>query len=345
MLKYSFLILFLSLSSACSNIAYYSQAMDGQWDIFSRSQPINRVLTSPTTPTPLKQQLTDILKIRAFASQILYLPDNPSYTYYADLERPFVVWSVFATPTFSFVPKQWCFFIVGCVSYRGYFSETAAITLAEELRAQEYDVYVAGIPAYSTLGWFNDPILNTMLAWPLYRIAGLIFHELAHQKLYISNDTAFNEAFAMTVEYIGVELWLAQYGTPDDRLEYQQTRQRQIEFINLVLSTRNHLQNIYQQNGSIEKMRVAKKAAFDNLRIEYQHLKTRWNGYNGYDAWFAKYLNNAKLLSIVTYQDLVPAFRALFEQLDGDLSAFYHAVEQLGELPVQDRLAKLQHLR
>ncbi|RKZ83169.1 MAG: aminopeptidase [Candidatus Parabeggiatoa sp. nov. 1] len=342
MLKHSLLILCLSSLGACSNITYYSQAIGGQLDIFRRSQPIERVLADSATPALLKRQLTDILKIRAFASEVLYLPDNGSYTSYADLERPFVVWSVFATPTFSFKPKQWCFFIVGCVSYRGYFAETSAQTLAEELRAQNYDVYVAGIPAYSTVGWFDDPVLNTMLGWAQPQIAGLIFHELAHQQLYIKDDTAFNEAFAMTVEYVGVERWLAQFGIPEDIVRYQQSRLRQAEFVKLVLAARNRLQQIYLQNLPQKKMPAAKTAAFDTLQAQYRQLKNRWNGFAGYDGWFAKDLNNAKLLSVVTYQDYVPAFRALLDQLGGDLPAFYQAVAQLGELPIKERHVQLR---
>ncbi|MDM8561112.1 aminopeptidase [Candidatus Parabeggiatoa sp. HSG14] len=332
-----FLTLCLSLLNGCSNVAYYSQAIGGQWDIFKRSQPIDSILTNEMTPTLLKQQLTNVLKIRAFASEVLHLPENQSYTYYADLERPFVVWSVFATPAFSFEPKQWCFVVVGCMSYRGYFSEADAQQLATKLRAQNYDVYVAGVPAYSTLGWFDDPVLNTMLRWSQTQIAGLIFHELAHQKLYISDDTAFNEAFATAVEYIGIERWLTRYGTSHDIAEYQQSQQRQAEFIELVLTTRNHLQHIYQQNESPKQKQAAKILAFDTLRTHYTELKKRWNGYAGYDHWFSQDLNNAKLLSVVTYQDLVPAFQILLSQQDGDLLAFYKKIEQLGKLPIEQR--------
>lgn len=344
MLKRSLFIMSLFCLSACSHIAYYSQAISGQWEIFKRSQPIKSVLANPTTPIPLQQQLAEILKIRAFASQVLHLPDNRSYTYYADLKRPFVVWSVFAVPTFSLEPKQWCFPILGCISYRGYFSEKKAHALAQELRAQGYDVYIAGIAAYSTLGWFADPVLNTMLRWNQYQIAGLIFHELAHQKLYISNDTAFNEAFAMTIEYVGVERWLAQYGTVEKIADYQQSRQRQTEFTHLVLTTRNHLQHVYQQNLPSEEMQMAKTATLDRLRMEYAQLKKSWGGYTGYDNWFAKDLNNAKLLSVVTYQDYVPAFQALLAQQGGNLLAFYNQATQLGELPLEERHAQLRQI-
>jgi predicted aminopeptidase len=332
-LKRSLLILCLLSLNACSHIAYYSQAIGGQWEIFRRSQPIENVLIDPATSAPLKEQLTAILKIRTFASEQLSLPDNRSYTHYADLQRPFVVWSVFATPQFSFTPKQWCFLIVGCVSYRGYFSEAPAQALAETLRAQSYDVYVAGIPAYSSLGWFTDPVLNTMLAWPSHQIAGIIFHELAHQKMYIQDDTAFNEAFAMTVEEVGIERWLAQNGTDEDLATYQQSQKRHQAFTDLVLTTRNHLQQRYQENGAPDKLQAAKTAAFEKLLAQYAELKKQWGGYAGYDNWFAKDLNNAKLLSVVTYHDYVPAFQGLLAEVDQDLQAFYKRVAKIGELP------------
>ena len=340
-LKNSWIILCLSLLSACSHLGYYSQAIRGQWEIFKHSQPIVHVIADPSLSTSLKQQLLDILKIRTFATKELHLPDNDSYISYADLGRPYAVWSVFATPAFSFQPKQWCFLIVGCVNYRGYFTEASAQALATQLRAQGYDVYVAGIAAYSTLGWFDDPVLNTMLEWPQFQIAGLIFHELAHQKLYIKNDTAFNEAFAMTIEYVGIERWLKQYGTSEALTHYQQWRQRHAEFIDLVLTTRNHLQNIYQNQGAVNQLLPAKTAAFEILRAQYALLKKRWNGYNGYDNWFAKDLNNAKLLSIATYQDYVPAFQALLAKKKGNLPAFYQAVTQLGQLSREERRKKL----
>ncbi len=342
MLKHSLLIFSLLSMNGCSSITYYSQAIGGQLEIFRRSQPIDSIIANPSTPASLKQQLSDILKIRAFATSALYLPDNDSYTSYADLQRPHVLWSVFATPAFSFKPKLWCFLIVGCVSYQGYFEKASAQALADELSAEGYDVYVAEIPAYSTLGWFEDPVLNTMLTWHPLQIAELIFHELAHQKIYIADDTAFNEAFAVAVEHIGIERWLAQAGTPKEIVDYQQSRQRQAEFVELVLTARHSIEQIYQQPLPPEQMEVAKRAAFDKLRAQYVELKSSWGGFAGYDAWFAKDLNNAKLLSVVTYQDYVPAFMALFEQVGNDLPAFYKKVAELGELPIEDRHAELK---
>ncbi len=344
--KFYLLILVIWLIMGCSHLSYYGQAVYGQWHMHSRMQSIELLVNKSTKPVALKQRLTDILNIRAFASQVLHLPDNRSYTYYADLERPYAVWSVFAAPAFSLKLKQWCFLVVGCVSYRGYFNQATAQSLANQLRDQGYDVYVAGIAAYSTLGWFDDPVLNTMLKWSKTRLAGLIFHELAHQQLYVKNDTVFNESFATTVEYLGVERWLAQYGTPEEMIHYQQSRQRQQEFIRLILTTRQQLQQLYQQkNRSLEQLRIAKMAIFDALRTQYRLLKQQhWQGYQGYDDWFAQDLNNAKLLSVTTYQDWVPAFQKLFAQLSGDFSQFYHHVAQLGQLPLEPRHAFLHHL-
>lgn len=338
MLKHSLVISFCYILSGCSNISYYSQAMGGQWEIYSASQPIEHIIDNPDTLPALKQQLIDILKIRAFATETLHLPENDSYTYYADLKRSYVVWSVFASPKFSFQPYQWCFPILGCVSYRGYFAEASAQTLATELRIQGFDVYVAGVPAYSTLGWFSDPVLNTMLFWPKTQIIGLIFHELAHQEIYIKDDTPFNEAFARTVEYVGVERWLAQHSSPEAVLQYQQSQQQYLEFISLVLTARNQLQVLYQKPLSEKKMLAVKKRIFKTLRTD---IKTRWKGY---DAWISKDFNNAKLLSVATYQDYVPAFKKLLHQVNGDLKKFYQKVAELGALPIAERQAILNNL-
>jgi len=345
MLKFHLLVLVGLILNGCSHLAYYAQAIRGQWDIISRMQPITQVVTQSTTSPQLKQQLSDILKIRTFATQVLHLPNNQSYIYYADLNRPYVVWTVFAAPQFSLQLKQWCFPVVGCVSYRGYFNPESAQALAQQLRTEGYDVYVAGVAAYSTLGWFNDPVLNTMLSWPKAQIAGLIFHELAHQQLYIKNDTVFNESFASTVEAVGVERWLAQWGTPAEIIEYQQARQQHQALVDLVLATRYQLQQLYDQSGSPEKLTAAKIATFNTLRTQYTDLKNKhWPGYRGYDDWFAQDLNNAKLLSVATYQDFVPAFQLLLTQQQGNLSQFYQQVAQLSQLPIEQRQTYLHQL-
>lgn len=330
--------------TGCSHLAYYGQAVAGQWDIFRRSQPITTVIANPATTERLKQQLSDVLEMRAFATRQLRLPDNRSYTYYADLERPYAVWTVVAAPRFSLTPKQWCFLFLGCISYRGYFSQENAQILAAQLRAQDHDVYVAGVVAYSTLGWFTDPVLNTLLTWSRPHIAGIIFHELAHQRLYIPDDTTFNESFAVTVERVGTEQWLAQYGTAAEIATDQEARRRETELIELVLATRQHLQALYQSALPRAELQLAKEAAFNDLRRQYTQLRTRWGNYAGYDKWFNEDLNNAKLASIATYQTLVPAFRALLSQHNGDWLAFYKAAADLGKLSKEQRYAYLEEL-
>ncbi len=332
--------------TACSHISYYAQAVGGHWEVMRRSQPIETILTQPETPESLRHYLGEALKIRAFAHTALKLPDNRSYTYYADLQRSSVLWSIFATPTLSFTPKQWCAPFLGCMSYRGYFSQQDAQQLATELRAQDYDVYVANISAYSTVGWFNDPVLNTMLDSSLTELAAVIFHELAHQQLYIAGDTAFNESFAVAVEELGVTRWLLQRGKPEELQQYQVAKQRQDEFKRLILSSRDQLQQIYQRPVPRAELLQLKTQAFEQLKQNYAALKKdRWQGYRGYDRWFEKDLNNAKLLSVVTYHDLVPAFHALFQQQDQDFEKFYQAVAQIAQLPIEQRHQKLQVLK
>ena len=332
--------------TACSHISYYTQAVSGHWDVMRRSQPIEEILAQPETSDSLRHYLGEALKIRSFAHTALKLPDNRSYTYYADLQRSSVLWSIFATPTLSFTPKQWCVPFLGCMNYRGYFSQQDAQQVATELRTQDYDVYVANISAYSTVGWFNDPVLNTMLDSSLTELAAVIFHELAHQQLYIASDTVFNESFAVAVEELGVKRWLLQRGQPEELQQYQVAKQRHGEFKQLILNSRDQLQQIYQRPASHAELLQLKTQAFEQLKQNYAALKKhRWQGYSGYDRWFEKDLNNAKLLSVVTYHDLVPAFHALFQQQDEDFEKFYQSVAQIAQLPIAQRHQKLQALK
>ncbi|WP_176329729.1 aminopeptidase [Thioflexithrix psekupsensis] len=336
--------LLTGLLNGCSGVHYYSQAVGGQWDIWQRTQAISHLLLDESIDDTLKQRFNDILAMRAFASRELHLPDNDSYRHYADLQRPYVVWSVFATPEFSLTPKQWCFWFVGCVTYRGYFSQTEAETFADSLSAEGNDVYVAGIAAYSTLGWFADPVLNTMLHWSDWRLAGLIFHELAHQQLYIANDTAFNEAFAMTVEYEGIKRWLLFRRDEAQWQEYQRWLNYQHDFNQLILDFRQELDALYQESLEPSLMAFAKQNKFAQLQQRYQELKTqRWDNFSGYDRWFNE-VNNAKLNSVMTYQQYVPALQTLLAQQEGDLLAFYQAAAQLGALSFAQRQAYLAQL-
>ena len=328
--------------SGCAELAYYRQAAAGQQELWQARRPVTAVLADATTPLELRQRLEIAQALRDFATTELALPDNRSYRDYADLQRPWVVKNVFAAPELSLTPRQWCFLVVGCLSYRGYFDTEAADRLAAELRAAGDDVYVANITAYSTLGWFADPLLNTFMDWPTGRLAELMFHELAHQRLYIADDTAFNEAFATAVGQLGAERWLQQRGTMREQQEYATDRRRRQQFLQLTAETRAQLATLYASSQRAPEKRAGKQRILEALRARYQALKQDWGGYAGYDRWFAQDLNNAKLAGVSTYYRQVPAFLALFEREGQDFSAFYQAAETLGALPPMEREARLR---
>ncbi len=338
------LVLLALLSTGCANLGYYAQAIGGQLEIITKRRSIEKLIENPETDPALKTQLAAVLEMRRFASRELGLPDNKSYRSYVDLKRPYVVWNVFAAPELSLEPVQWCFAFVGCLNYRGYFAKERAEKFTAKLRQRRYDVYVAGIAAYSTLGWFSDPMLNTILTRPQSDVAGLIFHELAHQHVYARDDTVFNESFAMTVEREGVKRWLAQTRSDENYESYVVRRKRRDEFVELVLRTRGRLQELYATARSDEEKRAAKVRLFAELKSEYSALKGDWKGYAGYDAWFAQELNNAHLASVGLYHQLVPAFEALLAREGGDLPTFYRAVEGLAKLPANERHTRLEAL-
>ncbi|MFL6623926.1 MAG: aminopeptidase [Sulfurifustaceae bacterium] len=343
MLRLRTLIIALSILPAfgCANVGYYAQAINGQFEVYSHTRLIDDVIADPGTDSTLKDKLAQIERIREYASRELGLPDNDSYRVYADLKRPYVLWNVFATPEFSLKPTEWCFIVTGCVAYRGYFSKQDAENFATQLRAEGADVYVGGVTAYSTLGWFKDPLLNTVVNRPLPEIAGLIFHELAHQRLYVRGDTSFSESFAMTVELEGVRRWLKTNGTDRDYEKYQAQLRRRQEFAALIAKHRDRLEALYESGAGIAEKRAGKAQIFAELRAEYEQLKASWNGYRGYDGWFAHGLNNAHLISLGMYFRHVPAFEALLARNRGNLIAFYQAAEDLGHMPSVERVAAL----
>ena len=306
-----------------------------------RAQPIADVVANQQTTPELRQRLQRVLQIRRFAIDELKLPDNGSYLEYADLKRPYVVWSVFATPEFSLKPIQSCFPIVGCMSYRGYFVEAEANKAAAQLAEAGNDVYVGGVAAYSTLGWFEDPIVNSMLRWDEARLAKLIFHEMAHQQVYANGDSDFNEAFATAVGEIGLRRWLvanqASSITSDQQHAWAQSNARQQDFLSLVKQTAGRLRKLYQLQADEGAMRAAKAEIMASMRSKYQQLRDgRWRGYDGYDDWFAT-ANNARIAAVATYHDQVPNFLALYEQLGQDLQAFYRECERAAKTNVEER--------
>jgi predicted aminopeptidase len=338
------LTLALPALAGLGGCGYYFQAVRGHFQIMGERVPIDDVIDDPGTPAEVRARLELVREARVFASDELQLPDNDSYTTYVALDRSFVVWNVFAAPEFSVEPKRWCFPVAGCVVYRGYFAEDDANEYAGRLAADGWDTYVGGVAAYSTLGRFDDPVLSTMLRWPDYRLAGLLFHELAHQVVYVKDDSEFNESFATAVEEEGLARWLADRGEDAVLVEYRADRERQGAFGLLIEDTRARLAELYRRPLDEAAMRAAKAAEFAALRERYRALRDAWGGYAGYDAWFDLPLNNAQLVPVATYRRYVPAFRALLRESEGDLGAFYDACRQLGALSPDARRERLEAL-
>ncbi|RBH58651.1 MULTISPECIES: aminopeptidase [Pseudomonas] len=332
----------LLLLGGCSSLNYYSQLAGGQLSLLHAREPVAEVIADPARDPKLREHLAQSQQARAFASEHLHLPDNRSYRLYADIKRPYVVWNVFATPEFSLTPQQHCFPIAGCVAYRGYYNQGAARGEAALQKQQGMDVYIGGVEAYSTLGWFDDPIISSMLTWGDERLATLIFHELAHQRFYVKDDTEFNESYANFVEQEGTRQWRAARGLPPAKVNDVAQKD---QFIELVLKTRARLQQLYAQALPVEQMRERKAQEFQRLRDEYHQMQaSQWAGDKRYDAWINGPLNNAKLLPFGLYDQWVPAFAALFKQVNGDWPVFFKAVEKLGGLPVGERTAALRKL-
>jgi predicted aminopeptidase len=332
------------LLASCSSLNYYTQAAQGQLELLSDARPIDDWIADPGTSSKLRVRLETARQIRRFAVAEMALPDNNSYKNYAALKRKYVLWNVVATPELSLKPLQWCFPVAGCVDYRGYYSKEAAESYARELKAQGDDVEVGGVPAYSTLGWFNDPLISTFINYPDAELARMIFHELAHQVVYVPGDSQFNESFASTVEEAGVERWMARFGNQAMRDGFARYKGRKHDFLALLLKYRKALeQNYAQVDRSDSEKRAVKARLFQELKDEYQVLKGSWGGYAGYDRFFEQPLSNAHLASIATYEDFVPAFRALLKR-DGSFARFYKSVTRLADMDRADRHRILKSL-
>lgn len=327
------------LLGGCSTLGYYGHLAAGEMAVLNARQPIPKLIDDPQTPPALRARLQLALRARAFASDALGLPRNKSYTTYADIHRPFVMWNVFATPPLSLEPVEHCFPVAGCVAYQGFYDEARAKALGEKLQAAGDDVWIGGVPAYSTLGHFADPLLSTMDRWSDDEIVGTIFHELAHQEYYVKNNTAFNESFATFVQRQGLREWHAANDLPPPD---PAVARRERQFTELVLATRERLQALYASGASDAAKRAGKAEAFAALRHDYERLRdTAWHGNRDYDQWFATPINNAKLLPFGLYDRGVPAFAALFEHCHGEWACFYAAVRRIGNGPAAQRDAFL----
>ena len=308
---------------------YYMQAARGQLELMNKREPIDELIAANGTPDELTARLQLVLEARQFSIDELHLPDNDSYRSYANLERDYVVWNVFAAPEFSLQAKSWCFPVVGCVSYRGYFAEDDARRKAMQLRDEGFDVAVGGVAAYSTLGKFSDPVLNTMMHWDDTDLIAVMFHELAHQLLYIKDDSAFNESFATAVEEIGIERWLAARGQEREFENYRDKHELRKRLIQHIESTREELTEIYASSLDVEAKRASKS---DRLSRLSQTLKGEFDRRGDETpGWVNENLNNARLASMSLYHGRLAEFRELFAQCDQDIRCFYREAKTLSE--------------
>jgi predicted aminopeptidase len=321
-------LLVAALVAGCESLSYYSQAIGGHFQLLAAARPIDDWLADPATPADLKARLETARRIREFASRELHLPENGSYTSYADLGRRYAVWNVFAAAEFSVDPKPECFPFTGCVAYRGFFSEQEAQRYAEKLRKDGFDVYVGGVPAYSTLGWFDDPLLSTFIRYPESQVARLVFHELAHQVVYARNDTTFNESFAVTVEDEGVRRWLESQQRAAELEAFRAGQQRKRDFYARVKETRERLKTIYASRLPREQLLEQKRGELERLRAAFPNVVPAEP-------------NNAFLVSIALYTELVPAFERLLAASGGDLDRFYARARELALEPQAERDAVL----
>jgi len=338
------IVVVASLAGGCANLGYYLQAINGHLEVRALSRPIDDWLADPGTSPALREKLLYARAARIYAAEQLGLPDHGSFERYADLGRRYVLWNVFATPALSLQPKRWCFPIAGCVNYRGYFSEQDAGAFAKSLADEGLDVYVGGVAAYSTLGWFSDPLLNTVLRRPPPEVAGLIFHELAHARVYVEGDSEFNEAFATVVELEGVRRWLTARGDAGSFAGYRARLAQRAAFTKLVLATRSRLAALYAGDQSDAQKLAAKRTAFAKLKEAYAAARKQGVFDEHYDAWFAAPLNNAYLAAVGTYYRDVPALEVLLVQQNGELRAFYREAERLAALSDAERANELAAL-
>ncbi len=324
-------LLVMVLLTGCRTATFYGQAVAGQWELWARREPVMKVREKRSGDTHLVGQLELVERLCCFAEEFLGLPGKRQYRHYVELDRPYVVWNVFAAPEFSLKPKSWNYPVVGRLDYRGYFRESLAADYAGVLSGEGWDVYVGGVDAYSTLGWFRDPVLSTFVDLPELDLADLIFHELAHQRLFLSGDTDVNEAFATVVAREGVRLWLHHQGREGELAAYLENTRRDDLVVGLIYEARSELESLYAQAGTVSKveMRRRKEELFRQLRERYRDLVRGWTGYRGYDRWMAGTMNNAKLNALDAYARWVPAMECVLQGAGG-LEGFYGVMDRLG---------------
>lgn len=336
---YSLLLLVIIIGSltGCADLSYYLHSINGHLSIINKARDIEDILADENTDPDLAERLRLVGRIRHFAVNQLQLPESDSYSIYADLNRSYALKNLFAAKEFSIEAHHWCYPIVGCAGYRGFFDDARLQRFESSLKQQGFDVYIARVSAYSTLGWFDDPVLNTFINWPEYRLAGMIFHELTHQQLYIEGDTTFNESFAVAVQQAGVKKWLKANGKSMQADRYQQLLDNRQQVIELIKLSREELKKLYQQDLSGPDKRKAKTVMIEKLVHGYIELSEQFAIADGFKRWFEEPINNAKLVSISTYYSQVPAFQHLLHSHEQNFQSFFQHVKAIAGLPLLER--------
>jgi predicted aminopeptidase len=325
------------LLSACADIGYYWHSTKGHLSIMNKRVGISTLLEDPDLDSKLRSRLLLVQKIRDFSIEALALPDNRSYTNYSQLNRPYVLKNLFAAPEFSTRLQTWCYPIAGCASYRGYYDEDLLSKFVATLKDDKSDIYIGEVPAYSTLGWFDDPVLSSFINWPDAQLAGLIFHELTHQRLYVDNDTLFNESLASAVQQTGTERWLKSRQKFDEIAQVRDSNLYRQAVVELIEQTRAELRALYETEISLEAKRKQKQTILDTTTKRHTTLALSYNKKGGYTHWFSSGLNNAKLASVSAYNVYVPAFMNMMDAQQGDFEKFFMYVETISVLPKSKR--------
>jgi predicted aminopeptidase len=341
--RFSIVLLLVFFLAACSGPGYYLQAVSGQWKLMHARQDIQALLDDPATSPELAEQLQAANQIQAFAQSVLDLPGDESYSSYVEVEGDALVWNVVATEEFSLQPKEWCFPVAGCVPYRGYFKRQKAEQSATRLHNKGMDVLVSPVAAYSSLGWFKDPLLSTMLSDSDVHLASYLFHELAHQRLYVKGDGLFNEAYASFVEKTGVKAWLESSHRHDDLLRWRQRQEASKDFTELIGDVRKQLTDVYFSDQPDTVKRELKADIFDTFFRSYEQLSIeKWQGHRYYDSWFEPPPNNAKLALYTTYESGLCVFQKLLDSANNNLHEFHRLAEQKASLQKAERKEWLQ---
>lgn len=327
----------LALITACTDIRYYGQAVKGQTHLLSQRVSVEQLIQDPTTSERLRNRLLYSREIIHFANETLHLNTGNAYQSYVDVKRPHVIYNLVAAPPLSLTPKTWCYPIIGCQSYRGFFDLDMAKATEKDLQSEGMETWLGGVSAYSTLGWFDDPLLNTFIYRDDVELAALLIHELSHRQIYIEGDTAFNESFATAVEQAGLALWLVKDKHEGLIQRHQQQYEQRQQFVDLISQTLEVLRKTYNSHASDDEKRQQKHKIIANMRAQHQQLKENWGGKSPYDRWFSSPINNAKLLTVSSYHQYVPGFLTMLHKADGNWPIFYQLVEELAKKPKAER--------